>query len=77
MSSALGGVAGEANAVGFQGSGPTLAVVERELVGASAHIGCVSSKTLLRSGETLTEADRARVLAASRVAMECGFVGRA
>ena len=41
-----GGVAGEANAVGLHGSGPTLVVVER-------------------------------VLAASRVAMECGFVGRA
>ena len=33
-----GGVAGEANAVGLHGSGLTLAVVERELAGASAHI---------------------------------------
>src|SRR5262245_50526451 len=63
-----GGVAGEAIAEGLQGSGLTLAVVERELVGGECpYWGCVPSKTLLRSGETLTEADRARVLAASRV----------
>ena len=63
-----GGVAGEAIAVGLQGSGLTLAVVERELVGGECpYWGCVPSKTLLRSGETLAEADRARVLAASRV----------
>jgi pyruvate/2-oxoglutarate dehydrogenase complex dihydrolipoamide dehydrogenase (E3) component len=63
-----GGVAGEAIAVGLQGSGLTLAVVERELVGGECpYWGCVPSKTLLRSGETLTEAGRARVLAASRV----------
>ena len=60
-----GGVAGEAIAVGLQDSGLTLAVVERELVGGECpYWGCVPSKTLLRSGETLTEADRARVLAA-------------
>src|SRR5689334_24778425 len=63
-----GGVAGEAIAVGLQNSGLTLAVVERELVGGECpYWGCVPSKTLLRSGETLSEADRARVLAASRV----------
>ena len=63
-----GGVAGEAIAAGLQDSGLTLAVVERELVGGECpYWGCVPSKTLLRSGETLTEADRARVLAASRV----------
>jgi len=63
-----GGVAGEAIAVGLQNSGLTLAVVERELVGGECpYWGCVPSKTLLRSGETLTEAGRARVLAASRV----------
>ncbi len=63
-----GGVAGEAIAVGLQGSGLTLAVVERELVGGECpYWGCIPSKTLLRSGETLTEAGRARVLAASRV----------
>ena len=63
-----GGVAGEAIAVGLRGSGLTLAVVERELVGGECpYWGCVPSKTLLRSGETLSEAERARVLAASRV----------
>jgi len=63
-----GGVAGEAIAAGLQDSGLTLAVVERELVGGECpYWGCVPSKTLLRSGETLSEADRARVLAASRV----------
>jgi len=51
-----GGVAGEAIAVGLEGSGLTLAVVERELVGGECpYWGCVPSKTLLRSGETLTE----------------------
>ena len=63
-----GGVAGEAIAGGLQDSGLTLAVVERELVGGECpYWGCVPSKTLLRSGETLSEADRARLLAASRV----------
>jgi pyruvate/2-oxoglutarate dehydrogenase complex dihydrolipoamide dehydrogenase (E3) component len=63
-----GGVAGEAIGVGLQDSGLTLAVVERELVGGECpYWGCVPSKTLLRSGETLSEAERARVLAASRV----------
>ena len=53
---------------GLQDSGLTLAVVERELVGGECpYWGCVPSKTLLRSGETLSEADRARLLAASRV----------
>ena len=69
-----GGVAGEAIAIGLQGSGLTLAVVERELVGGECpYWGCVPSKTLLRSGETLTEADRARVLAASRVEWSVDF----
>ena len=63
-----GGVAGEAIAGGLRDSGLTLAVVERELVGGECpYWGCVPSKTLLRSGETLSEADRARLLAASRV----------
>src|SRR4029079_13190922 len=63
-----GGVAGEAIAAGLKDSGLTLAVVERELVGGECpYWGCVPSKTLLRSSETLSEADRARTLAASRV----------
>ena len=63
-----GGVAGEAIAAGLRDSGLTLAVVERELVGGECpYWGCVPSKTLLRSGETLSEAGRARALAASRV----------
>jgi pyruvate/2-oxoglutarate dehydrogenase complex dihydrolipoamide dehydrogenase (E3) component len=63
-----GGVAGEAIAGGLQGSGLSLAVVERELVGGECpYWGCIPSKTLLRSGETLEEAGRARKLAASRV----------
>ncbi|MGH9870044.1 MAG: dihydrolipoyl dehydrogenase family protein [Candidatus Polarisedimenticolia bacterium] len=69
-----GGVAGEAIAVGLQDSGLTLAVVERELVGGECpYWGCVPSKTLLRSGETLREADRARRLAASRVEWTVDF----
>src|ERR1700750_1503725 len=69
-----GGVAGEALAAGIEGSGLTLAVVERELVGGECpYWGCIPSKTLLRSGETLTEADRARVLAGSRVEWAVDF----
>jgi pyruvate/2-oxoglutarate dehydrogenase complex dihydrolipoamide dehydrogenase (E3) component len=69
-----GGVAGEAIAAGLQGSGLTLAVVERELVGGECpYWGCIPSKTLLRSGETLSEADRARQLAASRVEWNVDF----
>jgi pyruvate/2-oxoglutarate dehydrogenase complex dihydrolipoamide dehydrogenase (E3) component len=69
-----GGVAGEAIAAGLKDSGLTLVVVERELVGGEcAYWGCVPSKTLLRSGETLAEAERARGLAASRVDWELDF----
>src|SRR5437016_9995368 len=69
-----GGVAGEAIAGGLQGSGLTLAVIERELVGGECpYWGCVPSKTLLRSGETLEEAGRARTLAASRVEWDVDF----
>ncbi len=69
-----GGVAGEAIAGGLQDSGLSLAVVERELVGGECpYWGCVPSKTLLRSGETLEEAGRARLLAASRVEWELDF----
>jgi pyruvate/2-oxoglutarate dehydrogenase complex dihydrolipoamide dehydrogenase (E3) component len=69
-----GGVAGEAIAGGLQGSGLSLVVVERELVGGECpYWGCVPSKTFLRSGETLTEAGRARTLAASRVDWDLDF----
>ena len=69
-----GGVAGEALAVGLRDSGLTLAVVERELVGGECpYWGCVPSKTLLRSAETLAEAGRARILAASRVEWTVDF----
>jgi len=69
-----GGVAGEAIAADLRDSGLTLAVVERELVGGECpYWGCVPSKTLLRSGETLSEADRARLLAASRVDWDVDF----
>jgi pyruvate/2-oxoglutarate dehydrogenase complex dihydrolipoamide dehydrogenase (E3) component len=69
-----GGVAGEAIAGGLRDSGLTLAIVERELVGGECpYWGCVPSKTLLRSGETLSEADRARLLAASRVEWAVDF----
>jgi pyruvate/2-oxoglutarate dehydrogenase complex dihydrolipoamide dehydrogenase (E3) component len=69
-----GGVAGEAIAGGLEGSGISLAVVERELVGGECpYWGCIPSKTLLRSGETLEEAERARVLAASRVEWDVDF----
>jgi pyruvate/2-oxoglutarate dehydrogenase complex dihydrolipoamide dehydrogenase (E3) component len=69
-----GGVAGEGIASGLRNSGLTLAVVERELVGGECpYWGCVPSKTLLRSGETLEEADRARNLAASRVEWDVDF----
>src|SRR5437773_11508466 len=69
-----GGVAGEALAGELAGSGISLAVVERELVGGECpYWGCVPSKTLLRSGETLEEAGRARKLAASRVEWDVDF----
>ena len=69
-----GGVAGEAIAGGLKGSGLTLVVIERELVGGECpYWGCIPSKTLLRSGETLKEAERARTLAASRVEWELDF----
>lgn len=69
-----GGVAAEAIADGLQDSGLSLAVVERELVGGECpYWGCIPSKTLLRSGETLSEAGRARQLAASHVEWTVDF----
>ena len=69
-----GGVAAEAIANGLQDSGLTLAIVERELVGGECpYWGCIPSKTLLRSGETLRESDRARRLAASHVEWTTDF----
>src|SRR5689334_6260104 len=69
-----GGVAAEALANGLRDSGLTLAVVERELVGGECpYWGCIPSKTLLRSGETLAEAGRARTVAASRVEWTVDF----
>ena len=53
-----GGVCGEAVAGELKGSGLTLAVVERELVGGECpYWGCIPSKTLLRSAETIDEAN--------------------
>jgi pyruvate/2-oxoglutarate dehydrogenase complex dihydrolipoamide dehydrogenase (E3) component len=69
-----GGVAGEAIAGGLEGSALTLAVIERELVGGECpYWGCIPSKTLLRSGETLKEAERSRELAASHVEWQVDF----
>ena len=63
-----GGVCGEAVAGELKGSGLTMAVIERELVGGECpYWGCIPSKTLLRSAEVLDEAGEARNLAASRV----------
>jgi pyruvate/2-oxoglutarate dehydrogenase complex dihydrolipoamide dehydrogenase (E3) component len=68
------GVAGEAIAHELEGSGLSVAVVERELIGGECpYWGCVPSKTFLRSGETLSEAGRARTLAASRVDWDLDF----
>lgn len=69
-----GGVAAEALADGLKGSGLSFAVTERRLVGGECpYFGCMPSKTLLRSAETLAEAARARHLAASRVDWEVDF----
>ena len=69
-----GGVAGESLAGGLEGSGLSLAVVERELVGGECpYWGCVPTKTFLRSAQTIEEAGRARTLAASHVEWEVDF----
>ena len=68
------GVAGEAIAHQLKGSGISLVVIERELVGGECpYWGCVPSKTFLRSAETIEEATRARTLAASRVEWDVDF----
>ncbi len=68
------GTAGEALADGLKGSGLSLAVIEKRLVGGEcAYWGCMPSKTLLRSAETLAEAGRARDLAAARVEWQLDF----
>lgn len=62
------GPAGEALVRTLKGSGMSVAVIERDLVGGECpYWGCMPSKTLLRSGEVIAEAGRARELAASRV----------
>ncbi len=68
------GTAGEALADGLKGSGLSLAVIEKRLVGGEcAYWGCMPSKTLLRSAETLAEAGKARDLAAGRVEWQVDF----
>src|SRR5258708_18690912 len=68
------GPAGEAIGVELEGSGLSLAVIERHLVGGECpYWGCMPSKTLLRSAETLSEAERARELAASRVEVDVDY----
>ena len=62
------GVGGEEVANRLASAGLRVVGIEGRLVGGECpYWGCVPSKTLLRSGETLSEADRARLLAASRV----------
>src|ERR1044072_4980131 len=69
-----GGVAGEALVGKLEGSGLSVGVVERDLVGGECpYCGCVRSKPLLRAGEVLAEAGRARNIAASRVEWEVDF----
>jgi pyruvate/2-oxoglutarate dehydrogenase complex dihydrolipoamide dehydrogenase (E3) component len=68
------GPAGEALTGELAGSGLTLAVVERDLVGGEcAYFGCMPTKTMLRAAETVAEAHRARELAASRVDYDVDF----
>jgi pyruvate/2-oxoglutarate dehydrogenase complex dihydrolipoamide dehydrogenase (E3) component len=68
------GPAGEAIGVELEGSGLSLAVIERHLVGGECpYWGCMPSKTLLRSAETLAEAERARELAASKVEFDIDY----
>jgi pyruvate/2-oxoglutarate dehydrogenase complex dihydrolipoamide dehydrogenase (E3) component len=69
-----GGTVSEAVTDALQGSGLSIAVIEKELVGGECpYWGCMPSKSLLRSAETLAEARRARTLAASRVEADVDF----
>jgi len=64
----------EGVAKALEGSGQSLAVIERELVGGECpYWGCIPSKTLLRSAEVLAEAQRARHLGAARVEVDVDF----
>ncbi len=68
------GTVSEGVAKELEGTGISLAIVERELVGGECpYWGCIPSKTLLRSAEVLAEAGRARELAASRVEFDVDF----
>lgn len=68
------GPAGEALTAVLHRSGLSFAIIEKHLVGGECpYWGCIPSKTLLRSAETLAEAGRARSLAASRVEWEVDF----
>jgi pyruvate/2-oxoglutarate dehydrogenase complex dihydrolipoamide dehydrogenase (E3) component len=68
------GTVSESIAQELDGTGTSLAIVERELVGGECpYWGCIPSKTLLRSAEVLAEAERARALAASRVEFDVDF----
>ena len=62
------GPAGEALAAELAGSGISLAVVEKNLVGGEcAYWGCMPSKTLLRAAETIAEAGRTIALSTSTI----------
>jgi len=68
------GPCGESLTDRLKGSGLSLAVVENRLVGGECpYWGCIPSKTMIRSAETLAEAGRARTLAASRVEWTVDF----
>jgi len=68
------GTVSEGVASELKGTGISLAIVERELVGGECpYWGCIPSKTLLRSAEGLAEAGHARELAASRVEWDVDF----
>lgn len=64
----------EGVAKALEGSGQSLTVIERELVGGECpYWGCIPSKTLLRSAEVLAETQRARHLGAARVEVDIDF----